>query len=81
MIEVFTIPKSGTTRSSLRITIPVAIARKYKLKVGGLLGLEDTGDGIKLMPVDKKSARQLLKTKARTTVKAKPKTINAVATA
>lgn len=63
MIKVFTIPKSGTTRNSLRITVPIDIVRKYKLKVGGLLGLEDTGDGIKLMPIDKKSAKQLLKSK------------------
>lgn len=63
MIEVFTIPKSGTKRNSIRVTIPVALVRRYKLKVGGLLGLEDTGDGIKFMPVNKKSAKQLLKNK------------------
>jgi bifunctional DNA-binding transcriptional regulator/antitoxin component of YhaV-PrlF toxin-antitoxin module len=63
LIEVFTIPKSGTKRNSLRITIPVAVARKYKLKVGSLLGLEDTGDGIKLMPVTKKGIKKLLKVK------------------
>lgn len=53
------IPKSGTTRESLRITIPVNLARKYKLKVGQFLSFEDLGNGIKIAPVTKQLLRKI----------------------